>query len=415
MNGSFHKVALGWISWLTWLCLLGVTMASTQKLAACIPSEMATLGAPALEGRRVAASRWLPLHARIDTIGGLFSDVLIHNDLHCWLVRLWESMDQTGVQTWDRRTCPSSHEAINRCAVPIAVGRLTDGGHSQTGATLKTMLPRDAERTRFDFLPAAIGVAGGLGLRKPPSQRRKRRSAHDPDAELNSERERIAQDLHDTLGAGLTRVVLLCRSLDPRPADSAVRETLEKIALEASHLLNQMRDLIDGIQTRSSTVADFLAALREHAAMFLAESGLTVRFDFPAPPSRLVLDGHTCYQAMLVAKEALVNIVRHARATEAKLSCRLIGSSSNGGYSQIEFRIADNGCGLPPGVPIATASTAVGKNGGTSRGLPGMHARVRELGGEFELCSASGKGTMVIFRLPVSQKLHGTLGKLRAI
>lgn len=402
MNGSFPRVAFGWFSWFTWLRLLGVTIASSQRLAACVPSEMATAGAPAIEGRRVAANSWLSLPARINTMGSLVSVILIHNDLQRWQARFWGAMDRAGVQARGQRICAGPNGLADRHAVPINVGWLTGGGHSQAWTTLRTIPPRDDEKRRFGFSPAGLLVAGGLGLRKPPGQRRKRLSARDQDVELSLERERIAQDLHDTLGAGLTRVVLLCRSLDPCPANSAVRETLEKIALEASHLLNQMRDLIDGIQTRSSTVADFLAALREHAALFLAESGLTVRFDFPAPLPRLILDGHTCYQAMLVAKEALVNIVRHAQATEARLACRLIGSSSNGGRSQIEFSIADNGCGLPPGFPIAASASTAWKNSGASRGLPGMRARIHELGGEFELHSRIGKGTVVVFRLPLN-------------
>lgn len=267
----------------------------------------------------------------------------------------------------------------------------------------------DDKRRRFDFSLAGSWIVGGLGLRKSLGKRRKRVPARPQNPALCRERERIAQDLHDTLGTGLTRVVLLCRSLDARQVNLEVRETLEKIALEASQLLSQMRDLIEGIQTPSSTLAEFLAALREHAAMFLAESGVAVRFDFPKPPPRLALDGHTGYQAMLVVKEALVNIVRHAQATEATLGCRLVRGGADGGISQIEFRIADNGRGLPPGISTSATSPAHGNNGGGNRGLAGMRRRVRELGGEFELRSASGPGTVVGFRIPMSRELAETL------
>ncbi len=196
-------------------------------------------------------------------------------------------------------------------------------------------------------------------------------------------------------------MILLCRSLEQVPADSKVRETLDRIAAEADQLLGQMRDLVDCIESESRSVAEFLGAVREHATTFFSESGIALRFDLPVRPPPLFLLGNTWYQGMLVVKEALVNVLRHARASEVNLAVREVPASPNGNCGKLEVTIADNGCGLPAALSTNALSSSRGESGRIHRGLAGMRARIRALGGKLQLSSAPGRGTKVTFHLPM--------------
>ena len=85
-----------------------------------------------------------------------------------------------------------------------------------------------------------------------------------------------------------------------------------------------------------------------------------------------------------MAQEALTNVVRHSGATEVRLGVRLIGG-------RLRLSIADNGGGL---------ASDVTKEG--SDGLVNMRARLKKMGGRFEIASKPGRGTTLRFYVPLN-------------
>src|SRR5207247_8941919 len=117
---------------------------------------------------------------------------------------------------------------------------------------------------------------------------------------------------------------------------------------------------------------------------FLESTPLQVHFDFPeAVPPRSV-SGAFRRHLLLLVKEALQNVVKHAAAKQVRMRLALA-------EGRLELSIADDGRGLPP-----NGSTASG------HGLPNMRHGVSELKGSFELISQPGHGTEIRVIVPLA-------------
>jgi two-component system NarL family sensor kinase len=88
----------------------------------------------------------------------------------------------------------------------------------------------------------------------------------------------------------------------------------------------------------------------------------------------------------LTVQEALNNIAKHSRASEARLAFILDDST-------LEIDVEDNGAGF-------SATTA----GGSRHGMSNIRERIKEIGGEAEISSQPGKGTRICLRIPIRMK-----------
>ena len=193
-----------------------------------------------------------------------------------------------------------------------------------------------------------------------------------------AERERIARDLHDVLGHTLSVIVLKAElagrlvPIDPARAASEMAD-VENTARAA---LSEIREAIGGYRSRG------LAAEIEAARLTLSAAGVTlVAESTPAPGSTLSPQEETALA--LVLREAVTNIVRHARAT----TCRLRFVTEEGHRRLV---VEDDG------------QHATAREG---NGLRGMRERIEALGGHFSLerGSAQSHGTRLIIELPFIQ------------
>ncbi len=194
-------------------------------------------------------------------------------------------------------------------------------------------------------------------------------------------RQDIAQDLHDEVGSNLGSIGILSQMvLDAAPEGEAVRSDVEEIHRVARETAESMRDIVWLISPGEKSAGDLADRLQATASSMLAgmEWKLTaegLRYPLPLKSQRDVL---------LILKEALHNIRRHASATRTDI--RL---TESGG----EFRMAisDNGRGFDP----AAAS---------GQGLANMQRRAQRMRGRLELNTATGSGTHLRLILPLSTK-----------
>jgi two-component system sensor histidine kinase DesK len=193
-----------------------------------------------------------------------------------------------------------------------------------------------------------------------------------------AERERIARDLHDVLGHTLSVIVLKAElagrliPLDPTRAASEISD-VEKTARTA---LAEIREAIGGYRSRG------LAAEIEAARLTLEAAGVTlVAEGGPAQGAALSAQEETALA--LVLREAVTNIVRHARASTCRL--RFV---TEAGHRQLV--VEDDG---------QHAGTREGN------GLRGMRERVEALGGHFSLERgiAPSRGTRLVIELPFTE------------
>jgi two-component system, NarL family, sensor histidine kinase DesK len=229
------------------------------------------------------------------------------------------------------------------------------------------------------FLVLIIGT-GNIFFAQQKRADTKLRMAHDEIEQLAAlaERERIARDLHDVLGHTLSVIVLKAElagrlmERDPRRAASEIAD-VERTARTA---LTDVREAIGGYRSKG------LAAEMEQARETLTAAGVALSFESPIP--RLNPAEETVLA--LAVREAVTNIVRHARAQH----CRMTFQTTDDGFHSL--CVEDDGTG------IAGSAQLYGN------GLRGMRERVQSLGGRVTIRNANHNletpGTSLIIELP---------------
>jgi signal transduction histidine kinase len=199
-----------------------------------------------------------------------------------------------------------------------------------------------------------------------------------------SERRRMARELHDQAGQALTSIIFGVRQLRAARDVADARRAAKSITSLVSEALEDIRRLT--LELRPQILDDFglVPALEHLTDSFADRTGLDVELRTPpAEQERLTPEQETTlYRA---AQEALTNIAKHAQATHVRVELRR-------GHDRVELTVADNGRGLQQ-----TRS-----NQGRSFGLIGMRERVALVGGSLQIESAAGAGTTVRVRLPVA-------------
>jgi signal transduction histidine kinase len=148
----------------------------------------------------------------------------------------------------------------------------------------------------------------------------------------------------------------------------------------------RMSELIWVINPHHDTLDNLAAYLREHAARQFEGSAIQARLDFQTPPVERHVSAIFRRNLVLVVKEALNNVLKHSGATE--LRCRLAVAGNC-----LEISIEDNGCGFD-----------VAARTGAGNGLGNLRQRVRDLGGNLEIKSASGQGTRIHLSAPLEDR-----------
>jgi signal transduction histidine kinase len=138
-------------------------------------------------------------------------------------------------------------------------------------------------------------------------------------------RAELAANLHDEVGALLTRVTMLAEVLRehyrPAPADGAgrfdARNALDRLVYNSRAAVQTMRDVVWGIDSEADSCAALLDRMRDHLDQTAAAAGLVAVFDHAGLPVELMLSASVRQNLYLIFKEAVTNTARHARgATE---------------------------------------------------------------------------------------------------
>ncbi len=202
--------------------------------------------------------------------------------------------------------------------------------------------------------------------------------------ELTAEKTRIAADMHDELGAALTRIVTLGETAKGQAANGLQnRATLDRITQAARDVTSRMSELIWVINPRHDTLENLAVYLREQAAKQFEGLPIQARFQIEPITTDCQISATFRRNVMLVVTEALHNLVKHSDATEMQL--RLTAESS-----ELTIHIEDNGRGFD----LKTRT-------GAGNGLGNMQRRMADLGGSFDLRSACGQGTRIQIRAPL--------------
>ena len=203
--------------------------------------------------------------------------------------------------------------------------------------------------------------------------------------EMEQERARIARDLHDELGSGLTEITMLgvrARSGMISPDNRGVY--LEQMSDKARQMVMALDEIVWAMNPTHDSLASMVSYFSIYAERFLGLANITWRLEGPFKSDDHVVDSQHRHELFLAFKEALTNIVKHSEATEVRLNIQVE-------RGQICLTVADNGKGW----------AKLGQEEGMD-GLANMRTRLEKLGGQFEFNSKADEGTTVRFALPLN-------------
>jgi len=197
-----------------------------------------------------------------------------------------------------------------------------------------------------------------------------------------AERARIACDMHDELGASLTRIKVLSERME-RDADSSelARAHARKIAQTSRELAEQMDEVVWAVDPRNDDLENLGSYLVSYTEEFLRAANLGCRLELPEVVPEVPLSADIRHSLLLAVKEALNNVVKHARATEVQLHLAVRDSRLN-------IEVSDNGRGFLPQAALPRGN-----------GLGILRRRLAEAGGECVIQSHPGQGTQVKMEL----------------
>lgn len=201
---------------------------------------------------------------------------------------------------------------------------------------------------------------------------------------VEKERSRIAGDMHDDLGSGLTKIAILSevakkQLLEP---DKAVRQ-LENISSSSRELVDNLQDIIWVLNPRNDSLESLAAYIREYALKFFEPMDMKLDFQYPQLMPPLKLSEETRRNIFLVMKETFNNIAKHAYGKNIRIGLSVSDRD-------IEITVQDDGKGFETGCIPAF-----------SNGLGNMSNRMKQIGGQYQLNSLPGKGTVTRLVVPV--------------
>lgn len=193
-----------------------------------------------------------------------------------------------------------------------------------------------------------------------------------------AERARIARDIHDDIGARLTRISMLAGM------DGEAGGTSAEIAEEVRDVVRALDEIVWAVEPRNDTLSSFVDYLYNYAASYVESAGLRLRADIPVELPDLPVSSKVRHAAYLCVKEALNNLVKHSGARTA-----FVALSVSAG--EIKFSIGDDGRGF--------VGPRIGGNG-----LANMRERMERIGGRFEIGPRPGGGCEVVLLFSLKDK-----------
>jgi signal transduction histidine kinase len=200
-----------------------------------------------------------------------------------------------------------------------------------------------------------------------------------------SERQRIARELHDGLGPALASLNIrlhTVRKLVERDPELAVQEIDELQALTHGNI-QDIRRLIYDLRPAALDELGLVSALREYAIRYREEQSIELDLALPAGDDRLAAPLETAL--FRIAQAALDNVAKHAQARRVEVTLAR-------DRKEVTLWVADDGRGFDPTLPRA----------GTHLGLWSMRERMEQVGGRFEVHSVPGEGTAITVVVPLA-------------
>ncbi|MEX1113797.1 MAG: two-component regulator propeller domain-containing protein [Akkermansiaceae bacterium] len=262
-----------------------------------------------------------------------------------------------------------------------------EGIWNEAGAALTLIArPHVWETVWFPFVVtiSAMLAASGLAILVTRARQRRKLAEIKFQRTLERDRARVAQDLHDDLGAGLAEIGLLgSLAMRPATAPDATRGHLHQITAKCRDLVTSLDEIVWAVNPKHDTATSLSSYLCDYAQQFLKPAMIDCRLDVAKNIPAVQLDSNQRHSIFLAFKESLTNVVRHSQAGAVVIRISV-------GDGELNVAVEDNGNGL------------VNPAAETADGLINMSERLKNLGGRCVITSGPSGGTSVHFLLPIT-------------
>jgi signal transduction histidine kinase/streptogramin lyase len=213
---------------------------------------------------------------------------------------------------------------------------------------------------------------------------RRRLVALERERAVERERLRIARDLHDDLGGGLTEISLnSALAQDPALAAQETRQYIREISGRSVEMVNALDEIVWAVNPKNDDLNSLVTYFCQYAGRFLQSASLSCRIQIPPRLPATPLSAEQRHNLFLAFKEGLNNVVKHAAASSFRFSVAVESRT-------LRMELQDNGRGFSEPA-----------DGAAGDGLRNMRERLRQIGGRCEMASAPGEGTSLVFILPL--------------
>ena len=204
--------------------------------------------------------------------------------------------------------------------------------------------------------------------------------------EVAEMRTRIATDLHDDIGANLTKIAILSEVARQQRgmSDEETHSPLASIATISRDSVASMSDIVWAINPNRDSLLDLVRRMRRHAEEMFSTRDIALEFRAPGTQDHLKLGVDVRRDVFLIFKEAINNVAKHSRCSRVEIDFRAEGS-------ELLLQVLDNGVGFDP---------LIASEG---QGLTSMRRRASARGGSLEIKSSSGVGTTTTCRVPLGR------------
>ena len=217
-------------------------------------------------------------------------------------------------------------------------------------------------------------------------------AAAERQAGILQERQRMAQEIHDTLAQGFTSIVMQLEAAEAAFTDEGnpAQNHISKARDTARSSLTEARRLVQALRPTQLEDAPLIVALRRVVERWKLETGTQADFMVTGEPHPLHPDVEVTL--LRVVQEGLVNVQKHAMAGQVNVTLSYMDH-------QVALDIQDDGCGFDP-EKVQSGSVQEGNR----YGLQAMRERVAQLNGEVILESAPRVGTTVVIQIPTEEQ-----------
>jgi signal transduction histidine kinase/ligand-binding sensor domain-containing protein len=195
---------------------------------------------------------------------------------------------------------------------------------------------------------------------------------------IEKERLRISKDMHDEVGASLTRISILSELAKQQQNQPAMAlKTISQISDISGGVVDEMSEIIWAMNPRNDTLDSFASYIRQYISGYLETVNIDCTFAFPDEIPSHFMSSELRRNLFLIIKESLHNVVKHADATKVHTELGVSGH-------MLRMSVADNGKGFDEK-----------KIKSWGNGLTNMRRRMEESGGSFDVITGNSHGTKI--------------------